>query len=75
MMEANNERVYDDYERLAVQAFMVEKAHRAKRLKLADLFERPTDSKSREEKPIEERRKEVDEINEWLATLKVERKG
>lgn len=76
MMEANNERIYDDYERLAIQAYMIEKAQRSKRLKLSDLFERPTKIDYQvSTKSIEEQRKEVDEMNDWLATLTVEREG
>jgi len=73
-MRAENERRYDDYERMAVQALMIEKAHREKRPKLTDLFKRPNEQ-TRDKKTIDERRKEVDEINAWLSTLRTERRG
>lgn len=73
-MRAENERRYDDYERMAVQALMIEKAHREKRPKLTDLFKRPNEQ-IRDKKTIDERRKEVDEINAWLSTLTTERRG
>jgi hypothetical protein len=73
-LQAENERRYDDYERMAVQALMIEKAHREKRPKLTDLFKRP-DKQNSDKKTIDERRKEVDEINAWLSTLTTERRG
>ncbi|MDR9792678.1 hypothetical protein Q8A72_06775 [Aeribacillus pallidus] len=74
-MRAENERRYDDYERMAIQALMIEKAHREKRPKLTDLFKRPNDKQNSDKKTIDERRKEVDEINAWLSTLTTERRG
>jgi len=40
-MQAQTEREYDEYERMAVEAIMRERAHRAKRAKASDLFKRP----------------------------------
>ena len=74
-MEAEVEHRYDEYERLAFLAFMIEKAHRMERLKISDLFERPKEQPQAERKSIAEMRKEVDELNAWLASLTTKRKG
>lgn len=71
-MRAEDERIMDEYERMAVQAMMIEKARREARPKLSDLFERP---KSAERKTNEEKRKESEKMNEWLSRLTVVRKG
>jgi hypothetical protein len=75
-MSAENEARMDEYEMLAVQAMMIEKAHRTKRPKLSDLFSRPNGDKQFDRKSIDEQRRESDEVNKWLSTLvTVDRKG
>jgi hypothetical protein len=74
-MQAENERRFDEYELLATQAMWNRAAYHARRLKKSNLFKRPKDGEQIDPKTIEERRKEVDEMNDWLATLTVERKG
>ncbi len=74
-MQAENERRFDEYELMATQAMWNRAAYHAKRLKKSNLFKRPKAGEQVDPKTIEERRKEVDEMNDWLATLTVERKG
>lgn len=74
-MQAENERRFDEYELMATQAMWNRAAYHAKRLKKSNLFKRPKDGEQVDPKTIEERRREVDEMNDWLATLTVERKG
>lgn len=40
-MRANVERIYDEYERMAVEAMMIRSAYHAKKLRRNDLFKRP----------------------------------
>lgn len=74
-MQAENERRFDEYELMATQAMWNRAAYHAKRLKKSNLFKRQKDGEQVDPKTIEERRKEVDEMNDWLATLTVEREG
>lgn len=75
LMRAETERRYDEFEKLATVAMWNHAAYRAKRLKKSDLFKRPKDDEQKERKSIQEMRQEVDEMNEWLSKLTVERKG
>lgn len=45
MMTAHIERIYDEYERMAVNAIMHEAAHRSKKPRIKDLFKRPSESR------------------------------
>mgnify|MGYP001159192135 FL=1 len=45
MMSAHVERIYDEYERMAVQAMMTRASYHAKKLKQSDLFKRPSESR------------------------------
>lgn len=76
-MQAENERRYDEYDKLATQAMWIRSAFHAKKLKKSDLFKRPNgnDDKPRDRKSLDEMRREVDEINAWLATLQVDERG
>lgn len=73
MMQAQVERHYDEYERMAIEAIMRESAHRAKRPKAGDLFKRPKDSVA-ERNDLSDMKVETERLNEWLAGLTTARK-
>lgn len=73
MMQAQVERQYDEYERMAVEAIMRESAHRAKRPKASDLFKRPEDSVA-ERNNLSDMKEETERLNDWLARLAPTRK-
>jgi len=66
MMRANVERIYDGYERKAVEALMRENAHRAKRPKAGDLFKRPVDELEAKNK-TENLKEKADQATAWLS--------
>ena len=66
MMRANVERLYDGYERKAVEALMRENAHRAKRPKVSDLFKRPVDELEAKNK-TENLKEKADQATAWLS--------
>jgi len=65
-MRANVERIYDDYERAAVEALMRENAHRSKRPKVSDLFKRPVDDIEAKER-TEDLLEKAEQANAWLS--------
>lgn len=73
MMAANIERQHDEYERMAVEAIMREKAHREKRPKVGDLYKRPNQSVTDRSK-FETMKEDARRKNEWLSRLKTTRK-
>lgn len=73
MSQANVERQYDEYERMAIEAIMREGAHRAKKPKASDLFKRPKDSEVEREQ-LTDMKAETERLNDWLATLAPTRK-
>ena len=66
MMRANVERIYDEYERVAVGALMHENAHRSKRPKVSDLFKRPGDEIV-EAKKSDVMREKADYTLDWIS--------
>ena len=73
MLDAQVERQYDEYERMAQEAMMMRGAYHAKKLKATDLFKRPKGSvKVRE--GLTDMKKETERLNDWLATLTPTRK-
>lgn len=74
MLRAQQERSYDDYERMALDAVWRESAHRSKRIKPDDLFKRPNGEMKTVE-TVERLKEKTLKTNEWLASLTgVERK-
>ena len=65
-MSANVERIYDEYERKAVEALMRENAHRSKRPKASDLFKRPVDDETAKEK-TEDLLEKAEQASAWLS--------
>ena len=65
-MSANVERIYDEYERKAVEALMRENAHRSKRPKASDLFKRPVDDETAKEK-TEDLLEKAEQASQWLS--------
>lgn len=65
MMRANVERIYDEYERKAVEALMHENAHRSKRPKVSDLFKRPVDGEVAGKKS-DDMRERADYTLDWI---------
>lgn len=70
MIQAQQERGFDEYERMAYGAIMGEIAHREKRPKVSDLFKRPKDA-SAEKSALSELKEKTQTANEWLARLVV----
>lgn len=66
MMAAQVERGYDDQERLASSAMMIRHANNAKKVRMKDLFERPSDAK-KEIAKADVMRKKADEQLAWLS--------
>lgn len=73
MVRAEQERIYDEYERMATSAVWREIAHRSKRIKPSDLFKRPTDAKADNAK-LQNLREQTRMDNAWLASLTTVRK-
>ncbi|MBS4195327.1 hypothetical protein [Lederbergia citri] len=73
MMQANVERHYDEYERMAIEAIMREGAHRAKKPKATDLFKRPKEGISNRNN-LAEMKEETERLNDWLARITPARK-
>lgn len=65
-MRANVERIYDEYERKAVEALMRENAHRSKRPKVSDLFKRPLDGETARER-TEDLMQKAEQASQWLS--------
>lgn len=65
-MDAQRERLYDQYEQSARQAMMQRAAYHAKKLKETDLFKRPTDADTVKVKTQESRAKAEDAMA-WIA--------
>lgn len=59
LMRAQTERQYDEYERMAYGAWMVENASRMKKPKTTDLFKRPSDE-AKKRKSTKELREKLD---------------
>lgn len=60
-MMAQRERQYDEYERMAYGAWMIENASRIKKPKTTDLFKRPTAEDNRKgRKSAKELREQID---------------
>lgn len=66
LLEAQQERHYDEMERMAIQAMMNRHAYHAKRLKQTQLFKRPTEFKE-SIRTIEDLEREEKETMEWLS--------
>lgn len=66
MMSAQVERQYDELEREAFIAIMHEAAHRAKKPKATDLFQRPVDGYTAEKK-VETLKEKAEKATEWLS--------
>ncbi len=66
MVKADDERRYDEMERMARQALMNRQAYHAKRLKESDLFRRPTEFQ-KAVRTVEDLEREEKETMEWLS--------
>ncbi|MHC8516770.1 hypothetical protein [Sporosarcina sp. ITBMC105] len=66
LMRAQQERQFDEYERMAFAAVMREGAHRSKRPKVGDLFKRPVDAVAAEKKTADLLEKSR-MASEWMA--------
>ena len=66
MVRAQDERLYDEYDRMAASAMMQRKATDAKRLKQSDLFKRPIDGNAAEEKMLGFKDK-AENATDWLS--------
>ena len=73
MIRAHQERIYDDNERMAMQAVWREIAHRSKRIKPSDIYKRPTNAKADKAK-VQDLREQTRLDNAWLASLTTVRK-
>lgn len=73
-MDANAERMYDEYERMAIAAIMREGAHRAKKPKAGDLFKRPKEGEVGSG-DLTELKEETERLNDWLASLRPNNEG
>lgn len=65
-MRANVERIYDEYERKAVEALMHENAHRSKRPKVSDLFKRPVDEETAKNR-TQDLKEKAEQASAWLS--------
>ncbi|MBO0602697.1 hypothetical protein I2483_13600 [Sporosarcina sp. E16_3] len=65
LMRAQQERQFDEYERMAFASIMQESATRAKRPKASDLFKRPVDVDAAEKK-VEDLLKKSRNASEWM---------
>lgn len=68
MMRANVERMYDLYDRMAMEAMMIRSAHHAKKIKQSDLFSRPVD-KDEQAKKMDKSKDKIKDMNEWMAGI------
>lgn len=68
MLRAQAGRNDDDYERMAHAALMQRQAYHAKKLKLSDLYKRPSD-KVADKSRLQSLKEKTREANEWLAGL------
>lgn len=68
LLNAQQERRYDELEREAHVSIMRESAHRSKRPKASDIFRRP---KPGEEKRLEKKAEQAKEAAEWLAQFNI----
>lgn len=73
LLRAQQERNYDDNERMATNAVWREIAHRSKRIKPSDLYKRPTDANVDKAK-VQDLREQTRMDNAWLASLQTVRK-
>jgi len=77
-MQAQVERQYDEYERMAIEAIMRENAHRSKRTKVSDLFKRPIREDEAKDK-METLKEQAGHATEWLSQFeqfsKIGKKG
>jgi len=67
-MQAQVERQYDEYERMAIEAIMRENAHRSKKTKVSNLFKRPvSDEEARDklENAEERMRSRIDRLSKF----------
>lgn len=65
-MRANVERIYDEYERKAIEALMRENAHRSKRPKVSDLFKRPVDEETAKNR-TQDLKEKAEQASAWLS--------
>lgn len=65
LLQGEQERKYDEYERESHVAIMRESAHRAKRPKASDLFKRPEAGTS--EESLKKKADQAKHAEEWLA--------
>lgn len=65
-MRANVERIYDEYERKAIEALMRENAHRSKRPKVGDLFKRPVDEETAKNR-TQDLKEKAEQASAWLS--------
>ncbi|MFD1453221.1 hypothetical protein [Oceanobacillus sojae] len=68
-MRANVERIYDEYERMAIMAMMNRQGYHAKKIKQKDLFKRPTAEDAAKQK-AEESVDKKEKITEWMSRIK-----
>jgi len=69
MLQAQNERQYDEFERMAQAAIMRERAHRAKSPKASDLFKRPSANDRTNRVELSDMKEKTQQANAWLSTL------
>lgn len=74
MMRGEQEHRLDEYEKAAQVAIMHEAAHRAKKPKAKDLFERPSGDVEKEES-LKEKIELTKHTEEWLSQWNFEKKG
>lgn len=70
LMRAEQERRYDDYERMTTGALMNRQAYHAKSLKPSDLFKRPLDTELAKKK-AEELIEKTRHTSEWLSQFTI----
>lgn len=70
IMKAETESTYDRYQFAADTAMMQEKASRAKRPKITDLFKRPVDEEKARKK-TESMVEQTEHTQEWLSQFEI----
>jgi hypothetical protein len=74
-MRAQTERQYDDYERMAYGAMMIENASRIKKPKTTDLFKRPNGKEREGKLSAKELREQIDKQQALLAQFTFAKKA
>lgn len=67
-MRAQQERQYDEYEHMSLNAMMIRQAYHAEKLKPSDLFKRDSASKNRKSDATD-KKESIRKQQEWLDGL------